>query len=120
MSKRKLKPVLPSLKEKKRYVAFRVISPKKVQRQDVIHTIEDTLTSSLGWFGRAQAGAWLVSDSWDDSSQSGLIRVNHRFVDQIKGSLTFINSITESPVLVRSIGVSGILKKANAKRQQKG
>ena len=47
--------------------------------------------------------------------QRGLIRVNHKYVEDLKASLALIKEIEQQPAIVRSIGASGILAKAEQK-----
>ncbi len=44
--------------------------------------------------------------------QKGIIRVGNKHVNELKAALTFIEKINNQKVIVKSIGVSGILKKA--------
>ncbi|NQV08383.1 ribonuclease P protein component 2 [Candidatus Woesearchaeota archaeon] len=109
----KMKPLLPSLREKKRYLAFEVISNKKIG--DFSHLSEafwSECLSYLGTSGTADAGVWLLADMWDEKTQKGLIRINHKNVHNVKTALTLMQKINRQNVIVKSLGVSGILKKA--------
>ena len=44
--------------------------------------------------------------------QKGIIKVNHKHVDELKSALTLIEKINNKKVIVKSLGVSGILNKA--------
>ena len=112
MVKRKLKPILPSLREKKRYLVFEVISKGKISFEGVYNAIMNAVLGFLGQFGAAQAGIIMLADKWDEQHQRGVIKVSHRSVDNLRASLIFINKINNENVIVKSIGVSGILKKA--------
>lgn len=112
MAKAKIKPLLPSLRERKRYLAYEVISRSKFY--DAIHVnkaILDAANQFLGNFGMAKAGI-LPIDKWDSNSQRGIMRVNNKHVDNLKASLIFVKNIDGKDVIVRSIGASGILRKA--------
>jgi ribonuclease P/MRP protein subunit POP5 len=52
-----------------------------------------------------------LPDKWDSTRQTGIIRVSHRHVNELKASLALIKNIDNNNVIFRSIGVSGILKK---------
>ncbi len=113
MANKKLKPLLPSLREKKRYLAFEVLSKGKITDFDAVsNTILDTSTEFLGQLGMSKAGIMILKDKYNKDSQRGLIRVNHKNVDNLKAALTMVDNIDNSEVIVKSIGVSGILKKA--------
>ena len=112
----KIKPVLPSLREKKRYLVFEVISKQKVEN---FNEIKDSIIGSalgfLGQLGMAKAGAIILKDKWNKELQRGIIKVNHKQVDHLKAAFAFIEKIDGKEAIVKSVGVSGILKKAENK-----
>ncbi len=111
---KKIKPILPSLREKKRYLAFEIISKKKIDSfSSVSKAIWQSMLSYLGEKGAAKAGIWLLSDKYHTTKQRGLIKVGHKSVNDLKASLALLNQIEGEQVIVRSLGVSGILNKAN-------
>lgn len=116
MAKSKLKPLLPSLRERKRYLAYEIISTEKLDIFADVNEISEALTWAaqdyLGDIGMADAGIMILKDKYDSKKQKGLIRAAHKSVDSIKAALAFISSIGNHDVIVRSVGVSGIMKKA--------
>jgi len=111
----KMKAMLPTLKERKRYLAFEVIAPRKIQDfKLVLQKIEQSSLEFLGKSGFEKAGL-IGIDKWNNTLQRGLFRVNHKHVDDLRASLTLIKEINDQNVIVRSVGVSGILKKAEEK-----
>ena len=112
MAKSKLKPVLPSLREKKRYLAFEVISREKIKDADLISSaIMDTSLKFLGQLGVAKAGLMMLNNKWDANLQRGIMKIGHRHVDDVKAALTLASKINNKDVIFRSLGVSGILRK---------
>ncbi|MAG91988.1 hypothetical protein CMO83_04905 [Candidatus Woesearchaeota archaeon] len=113
MIKTKLKPILPSLREKKRYLVFEVISKDKITD---INAVSDSIRhysmQFLGQLGTAKAGIMVLNNKWDAELQRGIIKVSHKHVDGLKASLMFIDKINDKEVIFRSLGVSGILNKA--------
>jgi len=112
----KIKPLLPSLREKKRYLAYEVISKNKFN--DAMHVnkvILDAAKEFLGTLGMAKAGVIMMNDQWNQKLQRGIMRVNHKHVDELKASLIFVKDIEGKDVVVKSVGASGILKKAQQK-----
>ena len=113
---RRLKPLLPTLKEKKRYLAFEIISKTKIKAfSEVSKAIWASALGFVGTKGSASLGIKLFMDKYNDNSQRGLIRVSHAGLDTLKASLALITKIEEQPVIVRSLGASGILAKAQKK-----
>ena len=112
----KLKPILPSLREKKRYLVFEVISKEKIR--DFGHVSEAIWRSSLkflGQLGTAKAGIIPLNNKWDFGLQRGIIKVSHRHVDDIKSALIFADNVNGKEAIFRSLGVSGILNKAESR-----
>ncbi len=111
-----LKPLLPTLKEKKRYLAFEIISKSKIKAfSEVSRAIWASTLSYAGTKGTAKMGIWVMPELYNPEKQKGLIRVEHRNMDELKASLALINQIEQQPAIVRSIGASGILNKAQKK-----
>ncbi|MFC1730915.1 Rpp14/Pop5 family protein [candidate division KSB1 bacterium] len=114
--KRRTKPLLPSLREKKRYLAFEILSEAKIKDySSVSKQIKQNSLDFLGELGLAKAGIMLIDDCWDKDKQKGILRVNNKYVNHAKASLVLINHIGDKDVMVRSIGMSGSLKKAKQK-----
>lgn len=109
----KIKRILPSLREKKRYVAFEVISDQKLNRDEVNEAIFD---ANLGYLGELDcAKANLSIFGYDEKAKKGIIKVNNHYIDYVKASLALIKRIKNSKVIIKTIGVSGILKKLKSK-----
>ena len=107
---------MPTLKEKKRYLAFEIISEQKIKDfREVSDQIMSKSLELVGNLGVAQAGIQILKEKWNPALQRGLIRVNHKHVDKLKAALTFIEKINNKEVIVKSIGVSGMLNKAEEK-----
>lgn len=113
MIKKKQKTLLPTLKERKRYLAFEVISDAPLgDYQAAREEIAAQTLQFLGELGGAEAGIWFIDERWDVRSQRGLVRVNNLAVDKLKTALALIERINGQRVMMRSLGVSGILNKA--------
>jgi len=113
MVKSRLKPVLPSLREKKRYLAFEVISKERMSSaEEVSEAIWDCSLRFLGQLGTARAGLMVLNNKWDAQRQRGIMKVGHKHVDALKAALMFASKIKNNDVIFRSLGVSGILRKA--------
>ena len=108
-----MKSLLPSLKERKRYIVFEVISRSSVSEEDAYEAIRKAVREYVGDLGMARAGLQFIPQKW--SGNKGIARVNHTSADILKASFTFINSIQEKKAIVRSLGTSGILVKAQKK-----
>jgi ribonuclease P/MRP protein subunit POP5 len=112
----KLKSLMPSLKEKKRFVVFEIVSNKPVgDFKEVYQAIWQKSNEYLGRFEVARAGLWLLADKWNQAKQRGILKINNKYVDKIKAVFTTVTEVEKQKVILRSIGVSGILNKAEKK-----
>jgi ribonuclease P/MRP protein subunit POP5 len=112
MGKRRLKPLLSSLRERKRYLAYEVISKIPIDPISASKAILDSANGFLGSSGASEAGIIPMDEQWNTMNQRGIIRVNNKHVDKVRASFIFIQKIKGTDAIVRSIGASGILRKA--------
>jgi len=108
---KKLKQILPSLREKKRYLAFDILSKKDSHDyRSVSGAISASCIDLVGKLGLARAGVIVLENCFEKSH--GILKFNPNYTNEIKSALSFIEFIDKQPVIVRSLGVSGIIKKA--------
>ncbi|MBN1544199.1 hypothetical protein JW898_01920 [Candidatus Woesearchaeota archaeon] len=113
---KKIKPLLPSLRERKRYLAFEIISEQPLEDFNAVSkAIIDKALEQLGVLGCAEAGIMILPDKYNKEKQRGLMRVSNRSLDKVRGTLALIDQIDSHRVIVRSRGVSGILNKAESR-----
>jgi len=110
-----MKRLLPSLKEKTRYIVFQIISEKKMNFLIIEKVIKEAILSFIGQLGVSKANPIILKDCWNQEKQKGVIKINHKFIDEIKMSLALIKNINNTKAIVDCIGVSGILNKAKKK-----
>lgn len=107
--------LLPSLRQKKRYIVFEAQSSGKLSCSELQHEVETALLAFLGEWGVAQAAPQFLPETWIAEKQRFVIRVNHTQVDLVKAALILIKSIKKEPVILRSITTSGTLKKVKVR-----
>ena len=106
----KLKPMMPTLRERKRYVVYRVLSKRHVKK-DLSSDIIVKLRSLLGVFDSASAG--VLNVEYNQAKQKGILRVSHTSLDKVRAGLAMLSMGAES--LIQVIGVSGTLNVARKK-----
>ncbi|MFP4424353.1 MAG: Rpp14/Pop5 family protein [Candidatus Woesearchaeota archaeon] len=107
----KLKRLSPTLREKKRYLVFKIVSKEPLA--DISSDLMRGLQQQLGAFGLARAGISILPDMYQ--KQVGILRISNAMLDEGRAALACINSLNRIPVVIHTIGVSGILKKAKSK-----
>jgi ribonuclease P/MRP protein subunit POP5 len=54
----------------------------------------------------------ILKDKYNNETQKGLIRVNNKEVNNLRSALALIDNVDKKEAIFRTIGVSGVLKKA--------
>jgi len=112
----KIKALKPSLREKKRYIIFEILSKNQIKAfNNVAKAIKFSYKSLFGDIGMGEAGLLIIANKYDSKKQKGMIQVNHKTLDKLRSALANIEQIEEQQVIVHSLGASGILKKAEVK-----
>lgn len=105
-----LKPLRPTMREKKRYVVYRLESNNLLEMKIAQNKLIKSINEKLGVFDSAKAG--IIPIGYDQDSQEGIIRVNFGCVDKIRALFVIIGKLMNNDVAIHTKGVSGILKKA--------
>ncbi len=106
--------LLPSLRERKRYVVIEAITEKKFSFSEINEALQHSLHSFWGIMGMAKAAPQLVKEKWNPATQRFIIKVSPTAVDELKAALLLSKRIKNTPLILRSISVSGTLKQASA------
>lgn len=112
-SRPKLKMSSPTLRERERYVHFRMISEEPVEYSDVEAAIWNTLLDFYGEAGVSKMSLWLVKNLWNSPEQSGVIRCNNNSVPQLIVGLGLIQRLGESRIIFKILSISGTIRGLN-------
>ncbi len=107
-----MKPILPSLREKKRYMVYQVISKQPVKFKETQQAIEKEVTKTLGTLEMAKANFTILPD-W--SGQKGLIKVNNKYVNKVRTAMMFLRNINKAKAITKIVRISGTIKKSRIK-----
>ena len=109
----RVKAVSPSLREKKRYIVYEILSKNKIKAfSSVSRAIWASTLSFNGELETGKAGIWLIPEKYDAQSQRGIMKVSNKYVEKAKAALALVNKIDNQKVIIRSVATSGILNKA--------
>lgn len=92
---------------------FEVISKKQVQFDSVAKALYKSARELFGDMGLAKMALKPMADTFGQNK--GVVRVNRKYVNYVKAVFCMVKKINNSPVIVRSVGVSGTLKKVSKK-----
>jgi len=105
----KIKPLLPSLREKKRYVAFEIVSEKQFSFKQASEAVLDAALKYSGVKGLADMGLIILKEKF--KKNKGVMRVCTKYTNSLKASFCLAKNIDKEPMILKSLGVSGVLKK---------
>ncbi len=109
MTKIKERAIIPSLREKRRYLAYHVISQQKMNGIDVKNAILESCNSFLGELECAKAGVMIMANG-----NNGVVRMNNKYLSKVRAAIMLISNIENERVIIMTLGVSGILNKARS------
>ena len=102
-----IKPLIPSLREKKRYLHYEVTSETTLTAEEVKQAVQEALQQFLGEYGCAQAGIHYI----ENTNKYGVLKTNVKQVNQVKTALALIKTIKNKSVMVKTTKVSGMINK---------
>ncbi|MBI2579518.1 MAG: ribonuclease P protein component 2 [Candidatus Aenigmarchaeota archaeon] len=109
------KTLPPSMRPKKRYIVFEVISEHPVEYGDLSNSVWSSLMDLTGEAGASDARIWFISNLYDDKRQVGIIKCGNGAVESVRASLSLVQIVSESKCIVKVLGVTGTLKSAGEK-----
>lgn len=107
-----LKILPPTLRERKRYITFKVIpeSGEGFTYTDLEFAIWDALLDFLGEYGVSKTNVWLMKDCWNQRKNMGIIRCNHKSVQAVIACLGLIDRLGDNRICFKILKVSGTIK----------
>ncbi|MBD3261667.1 MAG: ribonuclease P [Candidatus Altiarchaeales archaeon] len=99
-----------TLRERNRYIAFEVVSNQRPSRRDLVSSLWYYHLRLWGEYGASRSSLWLMD--WDKEKARGIIKVNHKSVDDVRATLALTSKIDRDDALIHVLKVSGTLKKA--------
>lgn len=111
--KKKIKPLSPSLRERKRYLAFEIVSEQPIKDFNMVSgAISTKALEFMGEIGCADAGIMILPDKFNSETQRGLLKVNNKHLERMRAVLAMVEQVGGHRVILRSVGASGMINKA--------
>lgn len=113
----KLKILPPTLRNKKRYIAFEAISRIPLTRDDVISLVHE---ASLNFHGECKTSkfdlwimkVWNLKSSNDKNTIKGIIQCNREEVSSVRAAILLITKFKGRHVVFHTLGISGTIESA--------
>lgn len=106
-----MKILPPTMRERKRYLAFELISADEIRREDLLREMFSCSGSLLGDVGSSECSIRLLK--FEDSK--GIIRCRYNSTEKTRAILATINSINDKRVTIHVLGISGTVAGATKK-----
>ena len=106
---------LPSLRSKKRYIVFKIISENSLEYYNVKDAVWNSLSNWMGERNLAAANVRLIKNLWSSKDGKGFIQCSHKAVDSVKTALALIHQIGDEKVIFQTIKISGTIKSGKIK-----
>jgi len=106
-----VKRAKPSMRERKRYITFEIISKRTITYNEIKEHTFSHILELIGEKGVSLARPRLIKNLWNDKTQSGVLRVHPEYVNDVKVAQTLIRRIGQKQVIVKTGNVFGTLHK---------
>jgi ribonuclease P/MRP protein subunit POP5 len=106
-----LKRLLPSLRAKKRYLAFELICEEPANRNDLIKEVMSSASALLGDVVASECDIKVLG--FEDCK--GVIQCAHTRVQESRASLAALTKINGKRAILHILGASGTIKRVNEK-----
>ncbi len=103
----RIKGLMPSLREKKRYLQIKILPIEGFNPRNALADIVNQLNGLLGIFDSADAG--IVPVNFDTKKNVAIIKSSSRALDKVKAAMLFVSHINMNPVILTVTKVSGSL-----------
>lgn len=100
---------MPSLREKKRYIAFEISSQERFNSFEAGKAITNSALNLIGELGVGKAGIMHLPEVYKNNK--GIVRVNNKYLDHTRASFALIKSINNKPATMKSLSASGAINK---------
>ena len=106
-----MKPLPPSIREKKRYLKFKIHAERDVEFGEIADAIWNSSLNYLGSEKTGKANHWLIKNQFDKDRQTGIIKVERSLLDDFRSSIALIDEIGDKNGFIEIQRVSGSIKK---------
>ena len=101
---------------RRRYLALRVESGKKVEEEELIHAIWKTMLQLFGEYGANKAGLSLIE--YNKHKNLAILRCSHVALPMVRTVIASVIKINEKSAALHVLGVSGTLRALRKQTQQ--
>lgn len=111
--KKSMKPIPPTLRGKKRYVLFELISESKFDEKEVSRELWKVMHQLFGECGVARQRFWFIK--WSRAKSRGIVRCALDHLDDVKTGILFMKEVADKKVIPKTLLTSGSIAKLKKK-----
>lgn len=105
-----MKKLPPAIREKHRYLKFRIHSETEFEFGDVVEAVWDATLEYNGSKGVSSINPWIIKNKFDSENQEGVFRVARDEEDNFRAAVAQIDSISGRNAFFEIVKVSGSAK----------
>src|SRR3989344_8903508 len=102
-----MKPLMPTLHENNRYISFEIWAKKQLSNNNIKRAMEEGFLAFLGQLELGKSSFKIINIK----GNKGIIKVNAKYADKLRGMFTMMQEINNEKVNVKSIKTSGLIYK---------
>lgn len=107
----KLKPLQPTLRQKKRFIRAVISSKNKLDFKTISENLVEQVISYMGSVEMGKAGVWVLRDKFDFDKQEIVLKCSTKSSDNLVGILSLVLFLgNNNPCKIDVKRVSGTLK----------
>lgn len=106
----KLKPLIPTLRTKKRFIKIKIQSKQKFNFKEISDKLQEEILFYIGAIDYSKAGIWFLKDKFNEKEQELVIKCATKYKDKTIAAIALIDSIDNKDAKASIIKVSGTLK----------
>ena len=107
--KTQLKTISPTMRGKKRYLCFKIISDLRFTRRDIENGLWACYLDLYGSYVCSIMRPWLVD--WDEKNNVGIMRYSLNYDKEARAGILFLSRFSDKEVSVKIKKVSGAVGK---------
>ncbi len=112
---KRIKVLIPTLRERKRYIAVKLISEEKLMSSDVEDAIKKTLQNFYGDFVYSTFSLKIAKNLLYQGKNIIILKCNHLSVNRVVLGIAMLDRIGDVRVIPKVISVSGTIKNLRRK-----
>ncbi len=101
---------------RRRYLAVIVETDDRIDERDLIRSVWRMIYQLFGEYGASQVG--MIHIDLQNDKEIAVFRCSHNAVDMVRAAIAVISQISNRPVALRVVAISGTLKGLRQKIHQ--